>query len=182
MRLFLKNLVIPQPVNISGNEEWLQPLYKGFPAPKSGTPPRLTGELLAKQAAEGTSVQISGSLRYKPFVDCSRCGKALQMDLNAQVDALYQPEPEILHEKNVHNLSESELDQYYLGEGNSVDLEGLINDLIHLELPDRPVCEDKSRCAPDKEEDSPLWSSEAGAPAKENPFAVLAKLNIGDKH
>lgn len=175
---FHKNLATPQTLAIKGDEPWLNVVYDAFPPPPGVDAPQLTGSLTAVQVSGGTASQVEGSLRYSPYVDCSTCGKSLVCALDIPVNAIFQPEPAELSQKKVHNLSSHELDEYYFVGEEALDIESLVNDAVHMEVPSRPTCSSVSNqsCTRQLAAKGKVWSSKPDAVDETpNPFGALAE-------
>ena len=112
---------------------------------------------------------------YAPMVPCSRCEQTIAWPLAIEVEALFRPESEENRDRDV-TLTEAELDHYYL-EGDAVDLEQLVTDLVQTALPTQLVqtSDDGSSCKiclTDLRE-TQVYGARGG---KASPFADLAKL------
>lgn len=156
-------------IAVKGDEPWLGRLYKDFPADEPPAP-RLTGELKLVPSEIGT-VRVTGDLAYAPFVPCSRCGASLAWPLAIEVDATFQPE-DVNPAPKEKNLSPADLDAYYL-EGDDVDLEQLVTDLVVTSMPSQTPC---AACA--NSGTAPVYEDDAGQADKPNPFAALKGLKL----
>ena len=144
----------PTPLTIGGSEEWLNDLYASF---------------------AHTSDVASG--KVTPHIDCSRCGETITWPIDESVDVVFRPfvsEPEGGKEIS---LTKDDVDQYII-EGGTVDIEGLINDLVQMAIPINTVMLNESEaackiCGLAVTEDKVYGE---GEPEKVSPFAVLKKL------
>lgn len=161
-------------LQIEGTEEWLSGIYANFPVPPNSDTPHLKGNMELNDVASGNAIRVTGAIEYAPMVACDRCNDFLIWPMNIRVDTYFQPEPQSLG-KNA-SLNTSVLDQYYYKNNDSIDLEELLNDQIHMHLPSRVTCELQTGkpCLPELDGQP---TSEEGA---ESPFAVLAKLKVDD--
>jgi uncharacterized metal-binding protein YceD (DUF177 family) len=159
---------------ITGTEPWLLNIYANFPMPVAGEAPKLSGVIELENVADGSAIRATGKIEYAPVVPCDRCGEPLIWPIDLRLDNYFQPEPDFSGKNR--SLSASELEQYYYKDNDFVDLEELINDQLHMNLPSRVTCEHQTGrlCAPELDEES------AGDLGRKKPFAVLANLKLDD--
>ena len=171
----------PTPLTIGGSEEWLNDLYASFAhtsdvASGKVTPGKLQATLELTKDLAGF-VRVAGNLKYTPHIDCSRCGETITWPIDESVDVVFRPfvsEPEGGKEIS---LTKDDVDQYII-EGGTVDIEGLINDLVQMAIPINTVMLNESEaackiCGLAVTEDKVYGE---GEPEKVSPFAVLKKL------
>ena len=141
MKVDIKTLTENMDVSISGKEEWLNKIYKSFnETPKSAEKPLITGEITIN-VDNPTYVQISGKVSFSPFLSCSRCATPIRWPLAEQIDLiLLRERPQFEEEAD---LEESELDEYYLDDGEDFDLEVVINDALQTARPVQTILRDE---------------------------------------
>jgi uncharacterized metal-binding protein YceD (DUF177 family) len=176
MRIHISELDPSLTISLTGEEDWLAPLYAAYPLGGSGA--RLGAELkLALE--EAGSVLVRGRVTYTPSLNCARCDKEIPFPLDLKVDARYLPEATTSQEKEI-NLSEADLDAYYL-DNDEVDLLGLLIDTVNLAIPSRLVVtkeDDEDTCGIcglDLSSDQ-LYGSKPEPEA--SPFSVLKDLKL----
>ena len=175
MKFKIKDLQ-DRPVNleISGSEEWLKPVYDSFA--NGGTPGNLVASLSMTKDLAGF-VQVTGNVKFTPNLDCSRCSESIPWPIDETVEAVYRPATGEDSGGREINLSKNELD-HYLIENGSIDLEVLLNDVVHTAIPLQTVrtSEDGTTCTIcgiNVGEDRVYGE---GKDEKQSPFAVLKKL------
>lgn len=166
----------PITVEVSGTEPWLDDIYEMFAVPVGEAKPLIEARLVVS-VVSSDYVRVKGRVDYRPWLACSRCADMIQWDVNAAVDAIYQPEREGVADKREHSLSRAELDEYYF-QNDMIDLEVLINDAIHMEIPEQVVPCDESgdkclKCGKDLTSECVYGANED---IRENPFAALRDL------
>lgn len=177
MRIPVTDLARPKQVLIQGDEAWLARIYGDFPL---GTDKQLMGKLTV-EALEGGAVTVKGNIAFSPVVACSRCEKGINWPLSLTVDARFLPERANATKREV-NLSESDLDAYYLDAGE-VDIEQVLTDVVQTALPSQILAtsEDGSSCRVckvDLTEDLVYGESQDVEEARESPFAALKGLKL----
>jgi uncharacterized metal-binding protein YceD (DUF177 family) len=179
VKIPLIQLRSPLTINISGTEAWLAEIYAAFPTPKGVQKPLITGEIkLALNQMNPSTVDVTGEIRYAPYVDCSRCADAIVWPIRTQIKVQFNlgKDPSALLEGGVGDDIE---DYYYIGE--ELDIEPMINDRIHTAIPLQTVkkTEDLSSCL---ECGLSLAAEKVygdAEPAKEkSPFEILAELKL----
>ena len=179
MRVALAELNPSLSVTIAGNEAWLDQIYSDFPLIQDERP-RLSGALRLVKEEAGT-VLVTGSFDYAPIVNCSRCDKGISWPLHVRVNQRFLPADLMVVEREM-NLKEGDLEAYYV-QDETVDIEGLLNDLVQTSLPMRLVytSEDGSSCLTCKADltDELLYGEAPKlADAVESPFAKLKDLKL----
>ncbi len=177
MKVFVRDLIKDLHIAITGNEDWLRSIYDHFPlrtkkGDSSPSVPRLTGDLTVSPLPGGEIFRITGEVDYKPFVDCSRCNDQIGLPIHAAVDIYVEPQDGTQEERDV-NLVEGDLDRYFYTKG-VIDIEELVNDVIHLEIPSQVLLrsEDGKSCmvCGDDVSGDKIFSTGEGATS---PFAIL---------
>lgn len=164
-------------IDLKGDEDWLQPLYKSFEewAGKIDTP--ISASLDVSKDNYGFA-QVKGSLTFTPKLPCSRCSDPILFPIEIAVNTEFRPHNSNL--PNEYDLQKEELDYYYIDVDGSIDLEGLINDLIQTSIPSKIISasDDGSRCkiCPKTFSDSRVFGSDPSE--DESPFAVLKNIKL----
>jgi uncharacterized metal-binding protein YceD (DUF177 family) len=125
----------PLNIDINGHEPWMEGIcYLGE---NTG---QITGKLCIERQGERQTARIFGSLEFSTVLTCDLCAAPIPSNQCVSIDAMYRHEPENLASTKLHVLSKDELDDYYFGEDESVDLFEVINDAVFLQIPDHPRC------------------------------------------
>lgn len=163
-------------VTINGDEPWLESIYRSFESnPNTPAAPRLSGTMTVKKTGYGTYA-TTGDVKFSPLVACGRCDQLLSwpLDLHFTIDC--REEKKSSETARERDLKESEMEIFYFS-GGHIDLELILNEMIQIALPSQTVQKDDRDqcmvCHKDLRDDLAYGSREA---AKENPFAVLKKL------
>ncbi len=178
MRISIRDLNPSLSLKIAGTEPWLARLYADFPLAEAP----LTGQLEVTYDDGAGTVAVTGHVDYQPTLECARCAKGIPWAFSLDVDAQFVA-AELKPQDKELNLSESDLDTYYL-EDDAVDLEQLLNDVVQTAVPARAVKsnEDETQCLVCEEDltTTRLYSSDPTvADAKpESPFAALKGLKV----
>ena len=90
----------------------------------------------------GKEIIVSGALKAKADLQCSRCLKIFRRDLEVPVEVVYHPLEEIVAER--HELQNDELDMgFYRGE--ELDLQELLSEQLLLNVQMKPLCQEECR-------------------------------------
>ncbi len=178
MHISLSELASPKNLRITGDEAWLGRIYGDFPLGKA-KPPKLTGELQVRLEAGG-SVLVTGRFSFAPIVACSRCEDSISWPLDVKVETRFQPaRANTSDPRRDVVLTEADLELYFI-EDEAVDLEAVLNDLVHTELPTRILATtaDGSACRiclQDLSDDRVYGQSKT---EEASPFAALKGLKL----
>ena len=155
-------------IEIAGQESWLQPIYDQYTTPKNAQQPTLTGKTTLTPSEFGF-IEVSGKISYAPIVNCHRCNRLFPWPINQAFKILFEkPTPTKAHKE--YNLSQKELDQYFIGPEGTINLEEIINEQIILSTPTTLRCHN---CTPLPKDDKVY---EEKANTSNSPFAVLSEL------
>ncbi|SMF47128.1 YceD family protein [Pseudobacteriovorax antillogorgiicola] len=162
-------------IEIQGDEEWLQPLYKSFVG-KPGSQ-LLTGTIEIKSEGYGYA-SIEGELNYTPLVPCSRCADPISWPLSRKLEARFKPSDEMATASEVDLIAE-DFDYYYV-EDNQVDIQQVIIDAIMTSLPSQLVqrSDDGKSCRVCGKDISADEVYRSKSKEDESPFAILKNLNL----
>lgn len=178
MKVSIKKFAEKFELEVNGTEDWLDNIYSFFPFPKNAEKPTIVAKLSLSKVTE-EFLQVKGNVSYKPFVDCSRCGIKIPWQIADTFDLFYQIKNKMPLEDQVADLSKDSVEENYLVDGQ-LDVEELINDRIHLSIPQRTIPAKKEGSSDCVECDENLDESMVYGLKPEddpsNPFAVLKKL------
>jgi uncharacterized protein len=91
----------------------------------------------------GAEMLVKGELGTRVELQCSRCLKNFQRDLDVPVNVIYHPAEELRGEER-HEIKDDELDMGFY-EGDELDVGELIVEQILLNVPMKPLCTDACR-------------------------------------
>ncbi|UCD57328.1 MAG: DUF177 domain-containing protein [Candidatus Hydrogenedentota bacterium] len=91
----------------------------------------------ARARKTGDDVYMEGNLRGVVNSQCSRCLTSFNLPLDMDVNVIYVPEKERLGKEGNVLEPDSNLSFY---EGDAIDLLREVKDLIHVNLPIKPIC------------------------------------------
>lgn len=182
MKIALNSIDQEQTITISGNEDWLKRIYEDFTA-NSHNQAVITGTLkITRESDDGAMVQ--GNLAYAPAIPCSRCTQPVNLELKLSISTRFYPEidnPDRSENwRRERNLSLAELDAYYVIDGE-IDLEEVINDSIHAELPSSfiPDSSEQHPCLVDHEDPRGVRVfGEDPAKSARSPFDALRRIKL----
>ncbi len=176
MKIKLNEVNLPKELKINGDESWLKSIYDVFPAPDGETTPALSAELTISDMNDA-DIYVYGTLRYEPFVTCSRCAKPINWNVEEKVSALFLEKREDISGKSEKSLDEID-DIQYLIKDNSINIERVLNDTVQTAIPNRLVrySKDGERCDICNEDFSNEQVYGKTDKTEDSPFAVLKKL------
>ena len=174
MKIPLSDLKPQIDLTLTGDEDWLQPLYADFPADAVVETPRLTGSVTVIHELAGTVI-ARGTINYEPIVGCSRCGKPITWPLSLKFSLrFYKPGDDELEDRE-QTVSSGQLDDYWI-ENDEVDIGQVIHDQVHTAIPSRTIAyaDDDKSCRICMTDLSEALVFGPGEQEPESPFAVLA--------
>ncbi|NRA65592.1 MAG: DUF177 domain-containing protein [Pseudobacteriovorax sp.] len=174
MLIDTRDLRTSQVIDIIGNEEFLNSVYKVFP--KLYEQP-LTGKILVSRT-EYDGISVKGTISFTPKVDCSRCTEAIPWPLDKAFEVVYRPAIEA--SEGQIDLPPQDLETYYLSDDEKIDLTQLLIDFTAGELPSQLVkkSEDQKSCLVCDKDISKDVVFESGEQFDNNPFAILKGLKL----
>jgi len=86
----------------------------------------------------GTEVLAKGEVRTRVELQCGRCLKNFQRDLDVAVNVVYHPAEELRGDER-HEIKDDELDMGFY-EGDELDVSELVIEQILLNVPMKPLC------------------------------------------
>lgn len=181
MRLKAEDLRKEVSISLQGEEPWLDNIYQSFSIDKS-VGPHLTGTITI-QPEPYDVFRVSGSLSFQPLVNCSRCEDLIPWPIEVQVKGRFLKRYEELMEDEEVELEPEDLDDYYIDQEGSLNLEILVNDLIQTAIPQRRVLQsdDGQSCRLCHKDLTTRIVHQAEMPEAANPFAVLKNLKFPKK-
>lgn len=146
MKIDLKALTERSKIAISGQEEWLNSVYQEYAPPEGTQSSKLIGEIVVDPVGDRI-VSVAVDCTFGPYVDCGRCNDRIPWPIALKSTVYFQDAPEFLNRKIDYKLSRGELDEYYF-QDNSIDILGLIIDLIAMAIPTTTIdsSDDGSNC------------------------------------
>lgn len=87
---------------------------------------------------KGSEVIITGTAKGTVELQCSRCLKVLDMDIDSIINVVYHPASEINKEEH-YELKGDELDTGFY-RNDTIDTEDLLKEQLVLNLPMKPLC------------------------------------------
>jgi uncharacterized protein len=87
-----------------------------------------------------STFRLSGRVKTRLELLCSRCLEPFEVDIDAPFDLRYEPQPSSAAEGE-HELSEGDFDAAYYAD-DQIDLGQLIQERIYLALDMKPLCSD----------------------------------------
>jgi uncharacterized protein len=91
----------------------------------------------------GAEIMVKGDLSAEVNLQCSRCLKEFHKTLSLPIDVVYHPVEELKGEER-REIAAEELDIDFYS-GDELDLAGLFNEEIMLNIPMKPLCDDSCR-------------------------------------
>jgi uncharacterized metal-binding protein YceD (DUF177 family) len=135
MKLRLDRITQPLKLSISGNEEWLKPIYDSFEVPKDQVGGLISGSLTVYPESNEI-FKITGDLSYTPWVDCSRCGDSIRWQTSGSFSYRIIPVEMDTVEDATGERSFSYPDAEILTHVDGMlDLAEFVNDQIQLAIP-----------------------------------------------
>lgn len=144
-------------------------------------PDGLDYELVVSNVGEG--ILVTGILRGTATGECDRCLEEASLDIAAEVDGYYlfelPPEDELADD-------ESELDYFLVSPEHTIDLSEALNTALLMDTPFVVLCRPDCKglcphCGANLNEGECGCAEEHAEEAlKDNPFAVLAGLDLPD--
>lgn len=179
MKIEVKHIGNYKKFDVSGQEKWLEAIYKFFPTGNKDPHPTLTAQIEVSYVEDLFAYSVKYQLDYSPKVDCSRCGIKIDWPLQLSDEVYYYAQPDRSQEVDIIDLDTQDLDTYYVEDGQ-IDLESLLNDVVQLAIPSQTVppkkasSDDCCTCGDD------LSKTKVFGPKPEddasNPFNVLKQL------
>lgn len=148
MRIRLSELREKEVVDVDGTEAWLSALYETFPVPEGAEKPLVKAHLVVERLPEEFA-RVTGQVEYAPYVGCSRCERLIPWPIKSQLEVFFQRDERGPSEGKEIALKRAELDEYYFVDGEFIDLEAVVNDIIQTAIPTRTLrfCADGRTCA-----------------------------------
>lgn len=174
MKIKVTDLLEPRSINIAGDEPWLSEIYKNFGELTSKpSESRITGNLQI-EPPQYEQVAVSGKIFFSPSLDCARCSDPITWPIALDLEAVFRPASEDVHESLV-DLQRDALADYFIDEAGNIDIEAFLNDAIMTEVPSQVIRKDPKTqqcmiCGKDLGE-SLVYSSHDLS--EQSPFAVL---------
>jgi uncharacterized metal-binding protein YceD (DUF177 family) len=175
MKALLRNLRRPLEITISGEEPWLEGIYRYFPTPSGAERPPINSKITIVPVDSLNGYRLVGTLKYAPFVQCGRCAVRIQWPIAEEFELFLAEKPTRTGDSE-DDLSLSDLSEYFV-ENDEVDLEEILNEQVHLAIPAQTIrrSEDEmDRCLSCGED---LGGEQVYGHAPEddptNPFAML---------
>jgi len=135
LKVKLSDVVKPITFEFLGGEEWLSPIRNSFVGMNSP----LTGHLQIHPMGRGR-FEIKGKVSFEPKVPCSKCNDPIPWKIEEDVFVAAQKISKSRYEEQESEieLSTEDLEIYEI-KGDVLDLEMILNDVVHLALPSRCV-------------------------------------------
>ena len=162
----------PKLVAVTGNEDWLSPIYEQFRSASNKEAPLLTGRFSVQLL--DACVHLEGNFQFCPDVKCSRCSCPVAWSINEHLDLYYSLQPDDLSARE-RDLSAQDLDDYFLLD-NQVDLESVINEAVQLSFPLSLKCDQCKASGTD----GVVYTSDEDGQGSSHPFAKLRELKLSD--
>jgi uncharacterized protein len=87
---------------------------------------------------KGSEVIITGAAKGTVELQCSRCLKSFEMDIDSKIDVVYHPASEINKEEH-YELKGDELDTGFY-RNDTLDTDDLLREQLVLNIPMKPLC------------------------------------------
>ncbi len=155
-------------ISITGEEKWLEQIYSLYPSPEKVPAPKLKA-LVRLQPTDYGFINVNANIEYEPFIVCDRCNNQFKWPIKRTLELIFQ-KPKKLDKKGEIDLQASDLDQYFIDQNGTINLEELINEQIVLAVPSQTRCQ-KCTSIPKGQ----LVHSEKSN-HNDSPFAALAEL------
>ncbi len=182
MKLRLDRITQALNLSISGNEEWLKPIYDSFEVPRGHEGGLISGSVTI--FPESNEIfKITGSLSYAPWVDCSRCGDSIRWQTSGSFSYRIIPVELDTVEDSTGERSFSYPNEEILTHSDgTMDLAEFVNDQIQLAIPLQTInrSEDGGSCldcGKSLQDDQVLRESPSEA-TPSGKFDVLKKLKF----